>query len=506
MADPTNYQPTPIDTSSVKLPHGLEELTEKIAENAHDVWARGRMAEGWTYGEKRDDDAKKHPDLLPYDQLSDGEKQYDRDTAMESIKAILAMGYRIEPPEHAPAPAPADAPTADSVLMRHFDGTHPKRILALDGGGIKGVMTLGFVERLENKLAQRLYKAGKIANPDDFRLCQYFDLIGGTSTGSIIAGALAMGMKTSDLKKMYLELGSDVFKGDKGTFGMLTQNKRFDKKALEKHLRTIFGEAKLGGPELQTGLCIVAKRADTRSTWPLINHPRGKYYEYNAPLNLRHSIRASTAAPTFFEPQILPTGDVDEKGKLVKGAFMDGGVSMSNNPSLQCFLAAVLKGFPFHWDTGADKLLLVSMGTGHARIRFTMKEVVKFGLLRLVKEIPQMLMDDANWQNQLLMQSFSNSPTCWEIDSEVGDCYEDLIGGQALLHYVRYDAMLEKEYIEELGLPDHAVRAEAMREMSDASNTEGLAKVGEAAALRDIPEADDQFALHIPEHFDTVIV
>ncbi len=506
MADTPTYQPAPIDTSSVKLPTGLEELTEHLAENTHDVWARSRMAEGWTYGEKRDDDAKKHPDLLPYDQLTDSEKQYDRDTAMESIKAILALGYRIEPPEHAPAPAPATAPTGDSALMRHLDGPHPKRILALDGGGIRGVLTLGFLERLEAKLAARLHQAGKLANPADFRLCQYFDLIGGTSTGSIIAGALAMGMKASDLKQTYLELGGDVFQGDKGIFGMVVEKKRFKKAALEKHLSRIFGEVKLGGPELQTGLCVVAKRADTRSTWPLINHPRGKYYEYNAPLTLWRTIRASTAAPTFFEPQILPTGDRDENGKLVRGAFVDGGVSMANNPALQCFLAAVLKGFPFHWDVGAENLLLVSVGTGNARVRFEMKDVLKFNVFDLVKEIPQMLMDDANWQNQLLLQSLSNSPTRWEIDSEIGDCYEDLIGGQPFLHYVRYDALLEEDYLTQLGLPELAPKVEKLRDMSMAGNREDLAKIGDTAAKRDIPEDPAQFGLHIPEHFDTVIV
>ena len=90
------YQPKPIDTSRVKLGDDLLELTERLAENAHDVWARRRLSEGWTWGPKRDDAAKKHPDLVPYVDLPDSEKQYDRSAAMETLKAIVALGYRIE--------------------------------------------------------------------------------------------------------------------------------------------------------------------------------------------------------------------------------------------------------------------------------------------------------------------------------------------------------------------------------------------------------------------------
>ncbi len=92
----TKYRPRPIETSSVKLSADLVELTEKLAENAHDHWASRRIAEGWTFGEKRDDEAKRHPCLVPYDQLPDSEKQYDRDTAMETLRAIIALGYRVE--------------------------------------------------------------------------------------------------------------------------------------------------------------------------------------------------------------------------------------------------------------------------------------------------------------------------------------------------------------------------------------------------------------------------
>ena len=90
------YVPQPIDTSRIQVPASLVELTEQLAENAHDVWARQRMADGWTWGPKRDDKTKQNPCLIPYADLPDSEKQYDRQAAMETIKAIIALGYRIE--------------------------------------------------------------------------------------------------------------------------------------------------------------------------------------------------------------------------------------------------------------------------------------------------------------------------------------------------------------------------------------------------------------------------
>jgi len=95
MDSATDYLPQPIDTSAVALPAGIEELTEKLAENAQDLWAMTRLRQGWNYGPRRDDEARKHPCLVPYRELPDAEKEYDRQTAMETLKVILALGYRI---------------------------------------------------------------------------------------------------------------------------------------------------------------------------------------------------------------------------------------------------------------------------------------------------------------------------------------------------------------------------------------------------------------------------
>lgn len=89
------YTPKPIDISNQKLPEELLELTERIAENAHDFWALGRIREGWTHGPTRDDSLKTHPDLVPYDELPEGEKEYDRTTAMSTLKLIQELGYEI---------------------------------------------------------------------------------------------------------------------------------------------------------------------------------------------------------------------------------------------------------------------------------------------------------------------------------------------------------------------------------------------------------------------------
>ncbi len=90
------YVPRPLDTSAVVLPPGLQGLLEKLAENTHEVWAAQRIEQGWTFGPSRDDAHKKHPCLVPYGELPESEKVHDRNTAREALKAVIALGYRIE--------------------------------------------------------------------------------------------------------------------------------------------------------------------------------------------------------------------------------------------------------------------------------------------------------------------------------------------------------------------------------------------------------------------------
>ena len=100
-----DYHPVPLDTDGVTLPEGLTALTEQIAENVHEIWAAGRIAEGWTFGKKRDDRRKQTPSLVPYAQLPESEKEYDRRTAMNTLKLVMALGYRIEKDPAAPGGA-----------------------------------------------------------------------------------------------------------------------------------------------------------------------------------------------------------------------------------------------------------------------------------------------------------------------------------------------------------------------------------------------------------------
>lgn len=91
------YNPCPVNLDSIELPTTLENLIEQIAENVHDVWAKARIDEGWTFGHERNDQKKTHPCLVPYNQLPEIEKNYDRNTAINSIKLVIKLGYQITP-------------------------------------------------------------------------------------------------------------------------------------------------------------------------------------------------------------------------------------------------------------------------------------------------------------------------------------------------------------------------------------------------------------------------
>ena len=90
-----DYKPQPIDTSDIKLPEGLETLIEQMAKNVHEVWAETRIGQGWTYGELRDDEQKKHPCIVPYEELPEEEKVYDRNTSISTLKLIMKLGFNI---------------------------------------------------------------------------------------------------------------------------------------------------------------------------------------------------------------------------------------------------------------------------------------------------------------------------------------------------------------------------------------------------------------------------
>jgi hypothetical protein len=94
------YQPAPVDTSRVEIPPELASVVERLAQNVHDAWARERLADGWRWGPARDDASRRHPSLVPYAELPDEERRYDRVTVEETLKALIALGFRITGPGH----------------------------------------------------------------------------------------------------------------------------------------------------------------------------------------------------------------------------------------------------------------------------------------------------------------------------------------------------------------------------------------------------------------------
>jgi hypothetical protein len=365
-------------------------------------------------------------------------------------------------------------------LLERLKSEGPKRILALDGGGLRGCVAVGFLERIEALLRERHGRT-------DLVLRDYFDLIGGTSTGSLIAGILATGRSAAELKEIYLKKATPAFSKKKWTFW----KDRYDDTPLSELLVELFGDTILGDEQaIDTGLCIVAKRADTASTWPLINHPEARYYKKNRGIMLRDAIRASGAAPTFFSPKLLSVGG----GEI--GAFVDGGVSMFNNPALQLFLVATLNGFPYHWPVGEDKLLITSVGTGTWHLRSRIDDVEDAKAWDWAVQVPNMLMEDASWLGQLMLQYLSRTPTAHEIDREIGDLGDDLLHGRPAMTYLRYNAWIEPNDLAEMGLGSLGEKVDSLRDMSATENVQDLYEIGRRAAQAQID------AGHFPEIFD----
>jgi uncharacterized protein len=330
------------------------------------------------------------------------------------------------------------------TLFEHLSpDTGAKRILALDGGGVKGVLTLGLLKAVEEELRRR---AGGAAR---FRLSDYYDLIGGTSTGAIIATALALGLSVDELTELYLQLGPDVF-GKTAGDGVFLQSK-FDSFKLRAALSSVLGVKTIGSEELQTGLAICAKRIDTGSAWVVTNHPLAKFYDPSPDSNIYPNKRyrlidlvlASAAAPTFFDEIVIDI-EYDERRKPIqRGWFVDGAVGANNNPSLQLFMLALEPSYRFGWKSGADALMMTSFGTGHRRPSIDGKSFQ--GLppgMRGVHALRAMVFD-TQMQGVMLMQAFSEPKMPWRINSEVGDMAGVCISGAPLLDYQRIDIPLD---------------------------------------------------------------
>jgi hypothetical protein len=376
------------------------------------------------------------------------------------------------------------------TLEEHLFGEGPKRMLALDGGGIRGALTLRYLAKIESTLRERY------GGDPEFRLCDYFDLIGGTSTGSIIATGLALGFSVDKLSRIYQRLAADVFEESFLRFGVI--GAKFPKEPLVDALTTHFGDETLGSSQLRTGLMVIAKRLDTGSPWLLHNNPRGKFHDPgqggtpNRDLLLRNIVRASTAAPHYFEPELIRVAPG------ISGAFVDGGVSPYNNPAMQLLMLATCSGYRFGWPFGADRLLLVSVGTGFRNIAVSAEAVMRMPAVRLAAESVLSIMQDANWMSQALLQWMAASPTAWTIDSEIADLKSDLLGGgPALLSYLRYEIELDPQWLQDnLNVNMSEAQCERLYAMDAAENVWQLVQLGDLAAKAQIDPA------HFPDCFD----
>lgn len=377
---------------------------------------------------------------------------------------------------------------------QHLDPkTGPKRILALDGGGIRGILTLQFLQTLESLIKKRF--------GDNTLLCDYFDLIGGTSTGSIIAAGLACGMTVGALQDLYKNIGDKVFQ-QVGFDKLLPEWARgklapkFPSAPLQAELdRQLGADTTLDSDNIRTGLMIMTKRLDTGSPWPLNNGGRGNFATQDGALRLTQVVRASTAAPTYFAPEAIAIHARD--GSVIDGAFVDGGVTPFNDPALQLLMLAALQGHGFTWPTGTDRLLIVSIGTGQYKQPRSAKAVISDPAALQGIAALQSLMDDCERMNRAQLQWLTNCLTPWIIDRAVGDMKLDSQSGPQLASYVRYNAILEQAWLKtELGVDLKADKLEQIRKMDDPSNMNDLAELGRKAAAKQVkPE-------HLPAIFD----
>jgi len=388
----------------------------------------------------------------------------------------------------------------DTARNRHIFGPGPKRILAIDGGGVRGVIALTFLAQIEAILRTRT------KNPE-LRLCNYFDLIGGTSTGAIIAVGLALGYPVERLIDIYSSLSREGFKKSLLGFGGLLTPK-FKEAPLAKAIYDRVQDETLGSDKLLTGVCIVAKRLDTDSVWVMHNNPLGKYYGDDNPAKkfkgipnkdfpLRNLLRASTAAPSYFMPQSIEVAH-DDDGKVVKGLFVDGGVSPHNNPALLMFMLATINGYKFCWPTGADRLMLVSVGNGSTSESPTHDKGLNILAALLGVKALTSMMQDCSQLNEALLQWMSRCRNPSRIDREIGDLSGDQLGPQPLLHYVRYDVELETKWLHGLGLSYSRERLAEIGQFDRPDLLPEWLKIGRLSAEAYVKD------VHFPSAFDAI--
>ena len=368
---------------------------------------------------------------------------------------------------------------SNAIRDQRLFGDAPKRILSLDGGGIRGIVTVGMLEEVERVLRAR-QPADKQAG---FVLADHFDLVVGTSTGSIIATLLALGESVESVRTLYLALGPAVFSRPR-FLGQFLWSK-FDYQALGRLLEEELGAKTLESQALRTGLLITCKRVDTGSAWILGNNPQAKYWEKDRSRQLRELVRASTAAPSYFAPAQIHIGDGET------GLFLDGAMGGLNNPSVAAFLYATADEYGLRWKTGEDRLSMLSLGTGFLRPNYNAKAFDRSTAAGKALKTLKSLIYETQMSAIMTMEAFSNSVAPFKINGEVGGLEKTVVGGTALLKFERFDPPLAREDLKkDLDLDFSPRDAKAFTEMDNGrpKNIERLLEIGRAAGRR-IPDA-----------------
>lgn len=364
----------------------------------------------------------------------------------------------------------------------HLFSPGPKRILALDGGGTKGIIELAFLARIEELLGAHH------GEDENFRLCHWFDLIGGTSTGAIIATALALGRSVSDITQLYFDLAPLAFR--RRSWRLAGLMSRFDARPLTRFLHTQFGERSLESCDLMTGLAVIAHRFDTGSPWLISNNPRAPYwadpadgsYVGNRHYKLADIVRASTAAPGYFEPQrlnVVPGGE--------PALFVDGGLSPHNNPALMLLMLTQAKVFGLCWPAGPENLSLISLGAGQYRRGFGIGKKPPRAAGVLAAHGLMQSLSSSQTQTLTLLQWLSELMQPWQINSEIGTLKGELLGGRALLGFQRYDLLLEEAWLQaNLGLSVEPGKLARLRRLDGPESMEELFGMATSAAAAQV--------------------
>ncbi len=357
------------------------------------------------------------------------------------------------------------------TVAEKLDKGGPRTLLALDGGGIRGIVTVEVLAEIERLLQRELGRG------DDFVLADYFDYIGGTSTGAIIAACLALGMRVECVRRIYVDYGRSMFERARL---LRRYYYRFRDDALAQLMKQEVGvDTTLGSDRIRTLLLLVMRNATTDSPWPISNNPRAKYNAPDLPnsnltLPLWELLLASTAAPVFFPPARLAVGEQ-------KFIFVDGGVSAFNNPAFQLFLMATVEPYNLCWPASREGMLLVSVGTGAGSAANPALQARKMSLLYSIGAVPTALISSALHQQDLLCRVFGDCRAGDPINAEVGDLHG--VHGPVepkLFTYLRYDAELTRQGLDRLGLP--GIAPEWVRPLDAVGRIPELRQVGAAVA------------------------